>query len=402
MKIGILAGEIPPSHFIHQLVCNIAEREHTIFLYGSLKKKNFSYSNSSIILRVKPRNKVSIFFKTILLIIKLMYINGYSSLQLLSQIWINKQRIGIFIKRCCTVLPPFLDNLDIFHIQWAKTLVYYPEFIIKLRCPIILSLRGTHINVSPLADQKLALLYRRYFPKINGLHAVSKSIVKKATKYGVDADKITIINPAVDEKLLDSKPQRKSIENSDILKIISVGRCHWIKGYTFALDTMNILKKEGIQFHYTIIAGGRDHENIHFQIHDLGLKNYITFLNELPHYQVIEMLSECNLFILPSIEEGISNSVLEAMAVGVPVISTDCGGMVEVIKHGENGFIVPVRDPKSMADTIQKFQHLDETDKMIIINNAKETIISYHLIHDQVVRFKSFYSNIIKSYTFSG
>ena len=165
---------------------------------------------------------------------------------------------------------------------------------------------------------------------------------------------------------------------------------------------MNILKKEGIQFHYTIIAGGRDHENIHFQIHDLGLKNYITFLNELPHYQVIEMLSECNLFILPSIEEGISNSVLEAMAVGVPVISTDCGGMVEVIKHGKNGFIVPVRDPKSMVDTIQKFQHLDETDKMIIINNAKETIISYHLIHDQVVRFKSFYSNIIKSYTFSG
>ena len=126
MKIGILAGEIPPPHFIHQLVCNLAEREHTIFLYGSLKKKNFSYSNSSIILRVKPRNKVSIFFKTILLIIKLMYINGYSSLQLLSQIWINKQRIGIFIKRCCTVLPPFLDNLDIFHIQWAKTLVYYP------------------------------------------------------------------------------------------------------------------------------------------------------------------------------------------------------------------------------------------------------------------------------------
>ena len=94
---------------------------------------------------------------------------------------------------------------------------------------------------------------------------VNVSEIKKATKYGVDADKITIINPAVDEKLLDSKPQRKSIENSDILKIISVGRCHWIKGYTFALDAMNILKKEGIQFHYTIIAGGRDHENMHFQ-----------------------------------------------------------------------------------------------------------------------------------------
>ena len=402
MKIGIYVGTIPLPVFINNLVNGLVDKNDTVILYGKVLERNYKFSSSAIIQRKVPDTKLRIILYSIYALSKLIIMQPQLYLTIVKMLRRNSTNWIQFLKRSCRVLPPFLDNLDIFHIQWAKTLVYYPEFIEKLRCPIILSLRGTHINVSPLADQKLALLYRRYFPKINGFHAVSKSIIKQATKYGVDADKITIINPAVDEKLLDSKPQRKSIENSDMLKIISVGRCHWIKGYTFALDAMNILKKEGIQFHYTIIAGGRDHENIHFQIHDLGLKNYITFLNELPHYQVIEMLSECNLFILPSIEEGISNSVLEAMAVGVPVISTDCGGMVEVIKHGENGFIVPVRDPKSMADTIQKFQHLDETDKMIIINNAKETIISYHLIHDQVVRFKSFYSNIIKSYTFSG
>ena len=127
----------------------------------------------------------------------------------------------------------------------------------------------------------------------------------------------------------------------------------------------------------------------------MGLSKFVTFINGLPHKKLIEKISISDLFLLPSIEEGISNAVLEAMALGVPVISTDCGGMMEVISNSENGFIIPVRDPKSMADAIQTFQHLDKTDKMIIINNAKETIIHNYLLYDQVDRFNSFYSNIM-------
>ena len=91
---------------------------------------------------------------------------------------------------------------------------------------------------------------------------------------------------------------------------------------------MALLKKKDVQFHYTIIAGGRDQENILYQIHDLGLNECVSFINdELSHYEVLKKVSECDLFLLPSLEEGISNAVLEAMALGVPVISTDCGGM---------------------------------------------------------------------------
>ena len=93
-----------------------------------------------------------------------------------------------FILRSCRVLPPLLDGLDIFHIQWAKTLVHYPEFIAKLQCPIILSLRGTHINVSPLADEKLASLYKKFFPKVNGFHAVSQSIIKKLIQKQINSN----------------------------------------------------------------------------------------------------------------------------------------------------------------------------------------------------------------------
>ena len=83
----------------------------------------------------------------------------------------------------------------------------------------------------------------------------------------------------------------------------------------------------------------------------------------MSHEETISQLSNSDLLLLPSIEEGISNAVLEAMILGVPVISTNCGGMVEVITNNKNGFIVPVRDPDSIAETIQNFINLNKTKK---------------------------------------
>tara|TARA_B100001013_G_C24584295_1_gene431991 strand:- start:174 stop:1157 length:984 start_codon:yes stop_codon:yes gene_type:complete len=312
------------------------------------------------------------------------------------QVWQNSKSWIQYLHRLCRIFPPILDNLDILHIQWAKMLVEYPEFVEGFNCPIVLSLRGTHINVSPVINEKLAILYRKYFPKLNGFHAVSQAILNKAEKYYADINKITVINPAVNEKLLNYKADKVNNLDSDILHIISVGRCHWIKGYTTVLDAMSILRREKVDFNYTIVASGRDQENILYQIHDLGLNECVSFINdELSHDEVLKKVSECDLFLLPSLEEGISNAVLEAMALGVPVISTDCGGMGEVIRNSENGFIVPIRDAASMAGTIRKFIDLDKTYRINIIKNARETIIHNHLLSHQVDQFKSFYSKIV-------
>jgi len=392
MKIGIFAGEIPPPHFIHQLVSNIAGVDHQVFLYGSLKENFFSYYNQYIIIRIKHGNRVRVFITAIFLIMKLIYKYGNWSVCLLSQIWKHDRKISIFIKRCSIVLPPFLDELDIFHIQWAKTIVHYPEFIDKLKCPVLLSLRGAHINYSPLADIQLSRGYKKYFPKVKGFHAVSESIAKEAGKYGADYDKVTVIHPAVNRDLIKQFSLEESYDIEKIFNIISVGRCHWKKGYTIALDSMNMLKKDGIRFHYTIVANGKDFENLIYQINDLGLDESVSFINGLRHEDVLKKLARSDLFLLPSVEEGISNAVLEAMALSVPVISTDCGGMTEVIINGENGFIVPVREPRIMADEIKKIIRISNPRKKTIINNADLTIKQNFLLEQQIEKMKQFYS----------
>ena len=395
MKIGIYEGTMPPPVFINNLVNGLADKNDTVILYGKASERNYKFSSPGIIQRKVPVTKLGIILYSIYALSKLVIMQPQLYLTIVKMLRQNSTNWIQFLKRSCRVLPPFLDNLDIFHIQWAKTLVQYPEFIEKLKCPVVLSLRGAHINYSPLSDKVLAQKYMKYFPMVAGFHAVSAAISLEAQKYGADPKKITIIPPAVKSELTEKWAVEKSTQIDDELKIISVGRCHWKKGYTFALDAMAILKEKNTNFHYTIIAGGKDEENILYQINDLGLKKNVTFINGLQHKEVIKQVSNSNLFLLSSVEEGISNAVLEAMALGIPVISTDCGGMGEVIRNSENGFIVPIRDAASMADTIQKFIDLDKTYKINIIKNARETIIHNHLLSHQVDQFKSFYNKIV-------
>jgi len=397
MRIGIYAGAISSPVFIENLVNGLADKGGTVFIYGKAIDRNYQFSNSAIIQRKIPLTKFGILLYSIYVLSKLIIMQPQLFLEIVNILRKNSTNWIQFLKRSCRVIPPFLDKLDILHIQWAKMLVQYPEFIEKIKCPVVLSLRGTHINISPVADEYLSKLYKKYFPVTNGFHAVSQSIAQEVEKYGVDSKQTTVINPAVDEKLLNYKTDKVNNLDSDILHIISVGRCHWVKGYTFVLDVMSILRKEKVDFNYTIIAGGRDQENILYQIDDLGLIECVNFINdELSHDEILKKISECDLLLLPSLEEGISNVVLEAMALGIPVISTDCGGMGEVINNGKNGFLVPVLDVAAMVDTIQKFIDLDKMSKKNIINNARETINHNHLLSHQIDQFKIFYNNIIK------
>ena len=135
-------------------------------------------------------------------------------------------------------------------------------------------------------------------------------------------------------------------------------------------------------------------ENLNYQIDDLGLQDNVTFINGASHIETIIKISKSDLFLLPSLGEGISNSVLEAMALGVPVISSNCGGMTEVITHNYNGFIYSARDYEEIPELIKYFIGLDQNSINNIIKNAKNTIKQKFLIQKQIKSFIELYNKI--------
>ena len=396
MKVGIYVGKIPPPQFIDQLIYYLADKKkYQVYLYGTLIENVEHYQNQFIKLRPFPKTKKKIILTSIILIIKLIFNQKYSSFYFLKEIKHNSKNFKYFLIRCIKILLPINDDLDLIHIQWAKTIIYYPEMITQIKCPLLLSLRGTQINVSPVIDSDIAAKYKKYFPHIIAFHAVSNSIASDAVKYGAEKKRISVVRPAINKKLLNYRSSSTFYRSDRSCHIISVGRCHWNKGYTLALDAMYLLKSQGCKFHYTIIANGKDSENINFQISDLKLNGFVTFINGLDHKNVIDKISNSDLFLLPSFQEGIANVVLEAMALGVPVISTNCGGMEEVIEDGLNGYLIPIRDSIAISNSITYFINIDSKTRIEMIDNAKKTIFKNHILDNQVEKISKIYTEII-------
>ena len=83
-------------------------------------------------------------------------------------------------------------------------------------------------------------------------------------------------------------------------------------------------------------------------------------------------MRESDCLILPSVQEGISNVVLESMAIGLPIISSDCGGMKEIINDGRNGFYFPARDSIALEKLLLKVMNLGIKERERIIRAGPE------------------------------
>jgi len=136
-------------------------------------------------------------------------------------------------------------------------------------------------------------------------------------------------------------------------EIVAVGRLEPQKNYGLLLEAFALYcNMYPLQCKLTIYGKGYMLAELERRAIDLNIDKKVIFAGFEPN--VMEKIKNSNLFVLSSDYEGISNSLLEAMAIGLPVISTDCpiGGSKELISPGENGILVPVGDAKALAEAI--------------------------------------------------
>jgi glycosyltransferase involved in cell wall biosynthesis len=384
VKVGVYSGDIPSNTFIERLIHGLSEQSGlSIYLFGRRKSSIPAYRDNVSIKSFKRTSDQALLG----LYYRILFMFKPTQWHAFSKAWApgiisHKERL----KRWGKVLPVVYERLDIFHVQWAKNL---PDWIFleQLNVRVICSLRGAHINYSPLADASLARAYRESFSKCSGFHAVSKAILTEAIHYGDISSRSRVVYSGLN---LSDFPFTNKLKSSGHFKIVSVGRAHWKKGYHYALDALKLLADANFSFSYTIIGGLA--EELQYQVYDLGLESRVSFEPNLPLNKVKEAMIKHDILLLPSVEEGIANVVLESMALGTPVISTNCGGMAEVIEEGKNGFLVPVRDARAMAEKIKNVSQMDSEALKTICTTARKMIEkqhpSIHMIEGMVDLYK--------------
>jgi colanic acid/amylovoran biosynthesis glycosyltransferase len=181
-----------------------------------------------------------------------------------------------------------------------------------------------------------------------------------ATCTGFNARHLSTVAPAANIELvyhgldIDRYPRSPVTENGEV-RIISVAQLKEKKGLTYLISGCRDLAERGVSFECDIIGDGPLMLQLQEQIEGAGLADKVHLLGPLPHDEVIERLRASTLFVLPCViagdgdRDGIPNVILEAMAVGRPVISTTVSGIPEAVADGVSGRLVPPADATQLA-----------------------------------------------------
>lgn len=223
------------------------------------------------------------------------------------------------------------------------------------RCPVTVTLRGT---IVPLSRYRLRRIQIRWvLAGVNRIFAVSDSLKAVAVGLGTPGDKIRVIPNGVDTARFgpaSSAEARQALGlPPDRRILLSVGTLSPRKGHQRVIDVLPHIRATHPDLLYVVLGGpgveGDTGPLLERLIAQHGLRDHVRLLGAQPHEEVPRWLAAADLFCLATTNEGRANVILEALACGVPVVTTDVGGSREVIADGMDGLLVAPGDPAALT-----------------------------------------------------
>jgi len=136
-------------------------------------------------------------------------------------------------------------------------------------------------------------------------------------------------------------------------RLLYVGRLSAAKGLPILLESLAALKSSHPEIILTVVGDGEDRAELEQMTARLELNNNVKFVGYKSQAEVREYMQETDVFVLPSFAEGVPVSLMEAMAAGVPVVTTQIAGVSELVENGVSGYIVPAGDSTTLAERIK-------------------------------------------------
>jgi colanic acid/amylovoran biosynthesis glycosyltransferase len=243
-------------------------------------------------------------------------------------------------------------DADVVYVPWINSLISRPD-LLQVDAPILVSCRGRMISIDPWspAHPGRAGELRLVFERVDRVHCVSQAILEEATAFGLRPGSGEVITPAVDPDVF--RP-RSGPRSPGPLRVVATGTLSWGKDQESALRGIHRALGLGADFGYTVLGDGPERDRFRFTAGELGLDHRVVMAGQTPPDEVARMLRDADVFLHTSSSEGISNAVLEAMASGLPVVTTDAGGMVELVRNEVDGLVVGVRDVAAIGAALHR------------------------------------------------
>jgi glycosyltransferase involved in cell wall biosynthesis len=234
---------------------------------------------------------------------------------------------------------------------------FYPDGVAAamigrwLDVPVVITARGTDINLLPqfAVPRRMILWAAR---RAAALVTVSSALKAALAQLGVDASKISVMRNGVDTRLfrpVDRASQRARLGLTGIV-LLMVGNLVALKAHDVVLRAL----RDFPEGYLLIIGAGREERNLKQMARELGLQGRVRFLGTMPQEQLVEYYGAADALVLASRREGWPNVLLEAMACGTPVVSTQVGGTQEIVTAPEAGVLVSEGSARGLVEGLRR------------------------------------------------
>jgi len=393
MTIGLVLSNSPnysETFFINKIK-GLQAGGNTVILFVREKRENFSlckvqkmptvYKNILLFAFQYLLVAISLLphFKSVWRFVKLERANGISIYRLLKLIFLNSH-----------ILKAKLDWL---HFGFA-TQAIQSELVAKaIEAKMAVSFRGFDINVFP---KKHKNCYQRLWKHVDKVHSISQYLVDEAYNLGLDRSvPIAIITPAVDINVIRNIKENAKPKDNEGLVICTVARFNWIKDLSTAIKTINLLKSYYPKINYDLVGGGSVKEKKQYvdMLKQLDLEDHVAFHDKLEHFETLEIMNACDIYLQTSLNEGFCNAVLEAQALGKLCVATNVGGLKENIEDTKTGWLVEPNDPIGISEKIITICSLTALEKEKVKGGATNRVEMKFNTEIQMKSFVEFYKN---------
>jgi glycosyltransferase involved in cell wall biosynthesis len=207
-----------------------------------------------------------------------------------------------------------------------------------------ISIHGPHVFM----DQKYAAFKEKIdnaqFVRCISYFCRSQAIIFSES---TDISKFKVVHCGLDLQEYAFRAPRQQVK-----RLFCAARLSHEKGIEFLVHALAILARRGYALELRLAGDGPQRDVLERLAADLGVSRQVTFLGNLREAQVTRELTESDIFVLPSLAEGVPVSLMEAMAVGVPVIATNIAGTSELVEDGKNGILVRPTDAEALGDAV--------------------------------------------------
>jgi glycosyltransferase involved in cell wall biosynthesis len=279
------------------------------------------------------------------------------------------------------------DEIDIVHTHGYKADLY--GFLAAWRSgkPVVATCHNWVGGTTALGVYNQ--LDRMALKRFDALAAVSDSVAQRLLDSGVPAEKIKTIANGIDVQAFENA-RGQTIRENKIIGIVA--RLDLQKGFEYLLRAIREICVTHPALQVVCVGEGPDRNAIEMMIQEYGLQSNVLLAGQQSDMPAV--YAAMDIFVLPSLNEGLPMTVLEAMAASRPVIATRVGAIPSVITDGENGLLVEPRDVKGLRDAIASL--LSDPDRCQVLGERGHNWVSRNFTADAMaLKYREMYEGVL-------